>query len=162
MVQSNSGPDADLVSDPEAEAIQSFAELWHSKCGDDSLPARSDFPAEELRPWMGNLILMDVVDDGRDFRYRLVGTDIVRIVGRDLTGRRVSECDYEGGRDHVLSSFNLPIEKRCPVFRRGRVTWRSRKSYLDYESVHCPLRTTGAAIDMTIGVQIYTDRYLAS
>ncbi len=159
MVQSNTGPDSDLVTEPRDAAISSFANLWLRKCDDDALPARSDFPTEDLRPWMGNLILMDVLEGGVDFRYRLVGTDIVAVVGRDLTGKLVSECNYDGGREHVLSSFKLPVDSRRPVFRRGKVVWRSRKSFLNYESVHCPLRTAAEGIGMTIGVQIYADPY---
>ena len=159
MVEPHTGPDSDLVTEPKQAAISSFADLWLSKCAGDMLPARSDFPTEDLRPWMGNLILMDVLNGGCDFRYRLIGTDIVTVVGRDLTGKLVSECDYDGGYEHVLSSFKLPIDRRCPVFRRGKVIWRSRKSFLNYESVHCPLRTTGDAVEMTIGVQIYMDPY---
>lgn len=98
---------------------------------------------------------MDVIDGGRDFRYRLVGTIMVEAVGRDLTGRLVSECDYSGNEDNVWASFRRPVESRGPVFRRGRMIWRRDRSWRTYESVHCPLASDGVAIDMTIGTQVY-------
>ena len=151
----------DVVSEPTAVPIAEFAALWGAKCAPGELPIRGDFPMEVLRPWIGNLLLMDVLDEGRDFRYRLVGTDLVEIVGRDLTGKVVSECEYDGGTEHVLSSFRKPVEMRGPVFRRGKVIWRSRKSYLDYESVHCPIQDADGAIVMTIGAQVYKDPFAA-
>jgi len=149
------GPDADVVAGPDNAAVAAFAALWESRRTDARLPARADLPIEDLAPWFGRIVIMDAIDGGADFSYRLVGSGIARILGRDLTGRRVSECDYQGGRDHVLRSFRLPVERRAPVFRRGRVEWKADASWLAYESVHCPLAADGVAPDMTIGVQVY-------
>ena len=100
---------------------------------------------------------MEVIDGGRDFRYRLIGTTIVQGVGRDLTGRLMSECDYDIPREEVAESFRRPILARAPVFRRGRILWRADRSWRLYESVHCPLAADGVTIDMTIGVHAYTE-----
>ena len=159
MVGFSKGIGDDIVPEPKAAPIAEFAMLWSSNCDDAQIPLRTDFPMEVLRPWVGNLILMDVLDGGLDFRYRLIGTDIVEIVGRDLTGKQVSECDYDGGPEPILDSFRKPVERKAPVFRRGKVAWRARKSFLNYESVHCPLRAADGAIVMTIGVQVYSDPF---
>ncbi len=99
--------------------------------------------------------MMDVIDGGKDFRYRLVGTSLVEVLRRDLSGRLVSECDYGEHRANVLDTFRRPLETRGPVFRRGKVVWKSDQQWRGYESVHCPLATDGRSIDMTIGVQAY-------
>jgi len=148
------GPD-DVVDAPEHDWINDFAALWRSKQTGDLLPGRADFDWAELQPWFGNIIMMDVLDGGIDFRYRLVGSLLVRAVGRDLTGRRISESDYDGARENVLRSFQAPIQTGAPVFRRGEVVWRPDRSWKKYESVHCPLASDGRAVDMTIGVQAY-------
>lgn len=148
-------PDSDVVDGPEHGAVRAFAELWASRRRDGRLPSRADLPVEDLAPWFGRIVIMDAVDGGADFVYRLVGSGIARILGRDMTGRRVSEGDYQGRRDHVLRSFRLPLERRAPVFRRGRVEWKADTSWLSYESVHCPLASDGETPDMTIGVQVY-------
>jgi hypothetical protein len=44
-----------------------------------------------LRPALGYINLLEPVDGGRDFRYRLYGSCIAEVTGDDLTGRRVSD-----------------------------------------------------------------------
>lgn len=150
-----SEPDDDREADAQSPEIRAFAELWLSKTLGDRLPARADLTIEELQPWLGRLLIMDVLDGGDDFRYRLVGTLIADANDRDLTGKCVSECQYDGHRDHVLASFRAPIETRGPVFRNGRMVWNPEKGWRRYESIHCPLATNGSDVDMTIGLHVY-------
>ncbi|MGH8732376.1 MAG: hypothetical protein ACREVB_01685, partial [Burkholderiales bacterium] len=60
----------------EFEAIQG---RWRELCRNGHLPARSDFPAESLTPWMGHIQIVERVADGDSVRHRvrLVGTRIV-------------------------------------------------------------------------------------
>lgn len=148
-------PNADIVETASMSLVQSFAELWFEKAkARDGLPFRDDFPIEDLHPWIGRIIIMDVLDGGKDFRYRLIGTKLVEANRRDLTGKRVSACDYDGGRENVVQSFLQPVIQRKPVFRRGTVTWNNDRSWFAYESVHCPLLKGGKSVDFTIGVQV--------
>src|SRR5262245_18657724 len=39
--------------------LRSLAELWSSKRKNDGLPARADFTDDDLRPWFGNLLMVD-------------------------------------------------------------------------------------------------------
>lgn len=145
--------DSDIVDEPASKFVIDFTHLWRSMCRGDEIPARSDFPMDVLIPWLGHILIMDVVDQARDFRYRLVGTELVKTSGRDLTGKLISECDYDCDVQSVVSSFRKPVETRQPVFRRGPAVWQSRIDFLTYESVHCPLRGNSDDIAMTIGVQ---------
>ena len=51
------------------------------------MPARDDFDVFELRAWLGCFHLVDVVDSGRDFLYRIYGADLAITFGIDLTGK---------------------------------------------------------------------------
>ena len=141
---------SDVVEHPTNQLLIDLAALWQSKCVDGRLPARADFSPEVLRPWLGHVIMLDVIDGGRDFRYRLIGTHITRTLNRDYTGRLVSECDYDD-RANVEASFRLPVELRKPVFRTGQTTWMSSIDAVPYDSVHMPLATDGHNIDMLLG-----------
>lgn len=153
--EADATPGADVVSDPRSRSVRAFADHWLSKCVNERLPSRRDIDIAELGPWLGRVLMMDVIDGGEDFRYRLIGTEIVDAVGRDLTGRLVSDVDYSGNRDGVLDTFRRPLLVRGPVFRRGTMIWRVDRSWRHYESVHCPLAGDGETMDMTIGVQVY-------
>jgi hypothetical protein len=57
---------------------------WLEKCGDRAMPARQDIDPAEIPALLPYLTLVERVGD--KFRYRLVGTAIVREVGIDPTG----------------------------------------------------------------------------
>ena len=52
-------------------------------------PARID--PFVLKPALGNIMLLDVLDEGWDYRYRLYGSRIAEFAKRDYTGLRTSE-----------------------------------------------------------------------
>lgn len=145
----------DVVQHSVIDGTGRFLSFWTSKFRSGILPGRADFDVFEMKEWLGRILIMEVLDDGADFRYRLIGTNIVQINGRDLTGKRVTDSQYNENIEQVLSSFRLPVIQRSPIVRRGRLVWRADRDFLNYESVHCPLAENGIKINMTIGVQYY-------
>lgn len=57
---------------------------WAACRGARAMPARADLDPVEMKPFLPHLMLFDVLGDR--FRYRLVGTQVVRDFGRDITG----------------------------------------------------------------------------
>jgi hypothetical protein len=51
--------------------------------------------------------MMDVLDGGKDFRYRLVGTTLVEGLGRDNTGKRL--CELYGDRPGCCAGSLLDL-----------------------------------------------------
>src|SRR5690606_40981648 len=47
-----------------------------AKRGDRIMPARADMDPLELRDYLGWIVIVDVLDGGSDFYYRLVGTKV--------------------------------------------------------------------------------------
>ena len=143
---------SDIVERSAHPMVRAFAVLWNSRRGDKPLPQRSDFGTEDFLPWFGHVLMLDVIDEGEDFRYRLIGTHITNFMNRDYTARLVSECDYAGARDNIFDSFRRPIQTGGPVFRSGTVQWAVDKSWRPYNSVHCPLAAGDDRPAMTVGV----------
>lgn len=143
------------LSDIASEIVLVFHELWQSKHRDGRIPARADFSVDELGPWMGNIMIVDVLDGGADFHHRLIGTNIVEAVGRDLTGRRVSRCDYTIGAEAMLARYRAAFAARGPTFRKGRIAWARGRAWIAFESMTAPLAEDGARIDKLITVADY-------
>ena len=145
---------SDIVPHSRHPMVSGFGELWEAKRNSRSLPMREDLAFEELAPWFGHVLIMDVIDGGRDFRYRMIGTAITGFLERDYSGRLVSECDYGkgDGRDKVEDTFRRPLMVGRPVFRSGHVIWATDRTWRTYDSVHCPLTRDSGETDMTIGV----------
>ncbi len=69
------------------------------------MPCRSDFSDDDLRPWFGNLLMVDVVEGPHKFRFRLMGTSLVDAACRELTGKFFDEADISGYEPDVLDDY---------------------------------------------------------
>lgn len=132
--------------------LAALAQLWSRKASGKRLPAREDFDATELRPWLGQLMLLDVVDDGRDFRYRLHGTNLVELFGGDLTGRSVGEFDTER-RSALMAEYRRALETRSPQYVPNKVL--AHKQHMHVAKLVLPLASDGARIDKLM-VSVYS------
>src|ERR1700686_2539143 len=66
--------------------VRRFYDYWLSVAPPGRLPGRQHIAPEDLVPMLPRLYLLDVYRKPLRFRYRLVGTEIVHSVGRELTG----------------------------------------------------------------------------
>ena len=76
--------------------LRILAELWATKRRGGTLPCRSDFSDEDLRPWFGHMLMVDVVEGPHRFRFRLMGTSLVDAASRELTGKFFDEAATSG------------------------------------------------------------------
>ena len=67
--------------------IRAFAEYWQTKRGGRRAPARGDIDPSDLGSYLPNMYMIDVVQPGPRFKFRLMGTDSQRRTGFDYTGR---------------------------------------------------------------------------
>src|SRR5919109_4383974 len=71
---------------PRAVALYQY---WNARRGIRPMPTRADIDPAEMRQWLPRLMLVDVGQDAGSFTYRLVGTQIVDLLGVNPTGRLV-------------------------------------------------------------------------
>jgi hypothetical protein len=70
---------------------------WQSCRRGEALPARADIDPVDIPALLEHLILVDVLQDPLDFRYRLVGGHIVQHSGRNVQGHTVRGLMADGG-----------------------------------------------------------------
>ena len=128
----------------------SLLKEWRGYCSDGNLPARADFGMQTLRQYLGWICLLRVNPDRRDLVYSLIGTRIVDQVGRDNTGKAVSETLPPVALDIYMQ---LLAEPR-PVRTWGPVTWRNR-DYLHHESLVLPLASDRRTVDQFIVLMMF-------
>ena len=134
------------IEEISSEKIIAFYHLWNAKRY-NGLPRRQDFSIQDLAPWFNTTVVVDVLDGGADFRYRLIGTIVTDIVGRDLTGQLVSENRFGAGTDTTLARFREAVNQRAPVFRDGRVYWEAFSRWQDLELIVAPLAADRRKVD---------------
>ncbi|MGH7001394.1 MAG: PAS domain-containing protein, partial [Stellaceae bacterium] len=83
--------------------------------------SRSDIdPTEVPRKLLPHLQIIDVIDAGARFRYRLVGTALVEAFGSEYTGKYLDEM-FSGERYAVAHRiFEAVCSTQRPVFQRNR------------------------------------------
>lgn len=149
-----SQPSRHIEPVPEAALHPQLRELlayWHGKRGGRELPARADLDALELRPWIGHILMVDVVPagDALRFRYRLFGTEFVYYHGRDLTGHWLDEIANVGFRDELLALYRAVVREHKPQFLAYDYVVDKRRHR--FQAVLLPLSSDGRSVDIVLG-----------
>ncbi|MCK5268758.1 MAG: PAS domain-containing protein [Spirochaetes bacterium] len=85
-----------------------------SKCSEAVLPTRSQINPNEIKHILPHIAMMDVIDDGKDFRVRLIGSEVQRYLGRDCTGELLSEGqDFE--RKFLTPWFQVLLKEKAVI-----------------------------------------------
>lgn len=125
-------------------------EFWRSKFRGPLLPRRDQFEPHELMGHLGHVIILEAEPERRDFRYRLVGTEIVESVGRDVTGSLISDA-YD---ERALRVVSYLADSKQPGRIFGRVDWQD-KEFLHYETLLLPLADDGRNVDRILGEMVF-------
>ena len=145
--------DAD-IADPQ---IRRFVEYWRSKRGGAAYPSRTAIDPLDFRYVLGDVVLIEARRStmcGRgpwEFRYRLIGANVVSRDGYDLTNKTIDELPEPEYRERVRTTW-------IDVCETGQPAYYARQLFLDqrprrYEVVVMPLASNGHDIDMLISVQ---------
>jgi hypothetical protein len=117
-----------------------------------TLPARRDFdPLIETPRLAPRIMLMDVLQDPFDFRYRLVGTALRRHMAQDWTGQKLSEIPFQRIGSTVWDNNELVTRERRPLLARPPYIG-PHKDFLFVESIILPLASDGDRVDMLMFV----------
>jgi hypothetical protein len=81
--------------------LQDLIALWQEKRGGKALPSRGDLPVSILRPWLGNLALIDLTGDAPYFR--LCGTSLHARFGGEMTGQKLEAVTDAHSRQELVS-----------------------------------------------------------
>ena len=134
----------EVLAEPSSAQISELAAYWHAKRGNRFAPRRADIDPAEIREHMPRLFMIDVLPGG-DYRYRLVGTELVARTGRDPTGMLLSQLQAERPdvRDVRKQRYDEVVASRRPIYTRGEVYWLGEDEYRCFECGHFPLSDDG-------------------
>jgi hypothetical protein len=90
--------------------ISFLIDYWQSLRAGADLPAADSISPFGMKPALGHIVLIDMVDDGWDGVFRLYGTKVAETYGSDMTGRRISEID---GGNYVSLFFRALYRTAC-------------------------------------------------
>jgi hypothetical protein len=137
----------------EAPDFQLVFDLWRRKRGSKRAPARSDFdPMAEMRPALPRLMLLDVLRDPPDFRYRLAGTETFFVHGAELTGKSVLDLMPVRQGQIIWNELCQLVKSWEPQHARFEFV-NQEGNPRSYAVLRLPLSSDGDLIDMVMVVQ---------
>ena len=131
-----------------SDLLQRMLAYWQSKCGGHAMPARADIDPVEF-PWgLGNVSLLDVERDPLQFRYRLAGSKLTRIMEVDLTGRSIDDIKHADFRDLMRKHLREIVETAMPSVYCISIT--NGGGPQTYVRLALPLRAADGSVGMIL------------
>ena len=110
------------------------------------MPARVDIEPAQLASVLPLLVLIDVEKDPFRFKVRLMGSENVKVLGEDMTGKYLENLvGYEKLRDKMI----WLVENRLPYLSCDKVDWKA-KSYMSYHALGLPLSDNDRDVNMIL------------
>lgn len=134
----------------ELAAIHSY---WEAKLRGRRMPSREDIVPAELKTHLPYILLADVLDDGRDFRYRVLGTRLTRYFPESATGKTFTEALSPFGAATVagtISVYRSIVREREPVLIKGPGEYYHQDAKT-FEAVLMPLSDDDVHVAMIFG-----------
>jgi hypothetical protein len=144
---------------PAHSPLHRLHACWTKYARNGRLPARADIDPVELGasviPW---IVLLDVIRSGAelDYRYRLLGTANVNLLGIDRTGEHVSDNLAATDAARVKKSFDAVVLTGKPVFTMAGLPHKREFLVSVYRAFY-PLAADGVTVDMVLGAAIPED-----
>jgi hypothetical protein len=111
-----------VQEDPDVAAFEDrrlgqLLEHWRGLARDGDLPSAEAIDPTALVFILGWLMIIDPLAGGGDFKYRLYGSNIAELTGRDLTGCKVSDSfpDFAAFTSEVYRGV---MQSRRPMLTR--------------------------------------------
>ena len=157
-------PDYDLApgdwglapADIDIPELRALYEYWLSKCADGTAPTRADLDPLDIPHLLRFIYLVDVEREGGKprYRFRLIGTYVVHISGRDSTGMYLDSPDYGPERSSIIPSYSDVVSHKRPRYDQRYVP-NCKEGYQHYGRLVLPLVGADGQVNMLLcGMQI--------
>lgn len=145
------------IDNPTLAAVHAY---WLAKRGDRAVPSRADINPVELREHLGWIMMIEVLEDFAEFRYRLIGTKVTRYFLANGTGRTVSETYGRFGATAVKgvkAVYRKSARDRVVVRVQGEADWISdgeeeNQRFPHFDCLYLPLSDDGKTCNILMAV----------
>lgn len=138
--------------------VRRLYDYWLSIAPPGRLPGRRHLVPEDIAPLWSRLWMIEVWRSPLRYRYRLCGTEVVRAVGAEVTGRWLDEVHPQLISDpQSRERFRFTAETGAPTWRHGPPLWTRNADHRTIETCIVPLAADGHRVDRMLGVTVAFD-----
>jgi hypothetical protein len=132
--------------------------LWQDiRPGQGVLPGRQHFDPLSVPKLLRWIYLVEIERERPRFRYRLLGTEHVFALGRDVTGEWLDEAHPAFASSPAYPQFLATADGQIAYYR-GPPTYYFERDHLAIERMLMPLARDGKTVDMVLGVTVFSGR----
>jgi hypothetical protein len=136
----------------ENETLAFLHTYWNAKRGTRAMPSRGDIKASEIKDHLGWVMLVEVLPDISDFRYRLIGTLVTQYFLSDGTGRTVSEIydkSNPAAGKGIAAIFRKCARDKAVIHAFGNANWIG-DGFEKFDCICLPLSEDGERVNMIL------------
>jgi hypothetical protein len=135
----------------EAGRLRALDAYWRTHAAEGRPPGPDIVDPLALRAWLGHLLLVDVVDGGADFVYRVYGSAVAETFGADMTGRGPSGFPAHHV-EIILGPYRAVAASQVPRYTAHILSIQDRK-FAAWERVILPIVDGGGrSIQLLVGL----------
>jgi hypothetical protein len=146
----------DPVCRPTSDLLKDGLAYWQRIRGSRLMPARADLDPVHIPRLLPHVMLIDVLREPLDFRFRLLGSKHDRILGDNYRGRLLSELPHMAKGTPIWELFEGVVTERRPVSRQLSYINASDAAAGFIEHCLMPLSSDGQTVDIVFAVSAIT------
>lgn len=132
-------PQFEELEEPRDPGAVSLYQLWQELKPVEGLPPRSAFSFERIAELglLGQFFVIEPIQGGEDWQYRLVGSQLRWLFGREATGRSFKQHYDPANAAERIELSNRVARSGQPIFLFARFLYRGRPGH--YETMSLPV-----------------------
>lgn len=151
-----------VLSEMQHPLLHKAFAMWQELKGARRYPAREKITPRAMAGFLRNIVLVRVLEGGKEYQFRVVGDAIVELQGESFQGFTLTEIDAKraGYGSLFRPIYDKLLVEREPRLYRGQVELSIAKRAFFHESLVLPLGPDDETIDhiLVIGAYAYTAR----
>jgi len=157
LAEANEREFAARIGDDRLRALYDY---WRSRRRGRRCPSRSDIEPTDIPGLLPYVMLTEVIDGGARYRWRLVGTEVERHFGCQMTGRYIDEQLRGEYLAYVEKLYRSAVAGCTPVYSENAYNtrtsgWDAYPEVFRTARVMLPLAPEGEAVNMILICQVF-------
>ncbi len=133
------------------ERLNAVHDAWRKTAAGRMAPRRGEITPALLKSALPWVWMIEVVDGGRDFRFRIAGDRVVQFMGRPYTGLLLSafldQPFFQEMREHLLAC----VKQKRPLATGPARSKLTGKEHVELEVLALPLSEDGETVTALFG-----------
>jgi len=97
------------------DIISEALAYWERLRDGRAIPLRASFDPSDIPKLLPYVLFLDVLDEGRDFRFRVIGEKVRSVFFENYTGRTLSSLPHVEPDGPLLRALRKAVKQGAPV-----------------------------------------------